>query len=46
LKSPRIKVSKEFRGESARSRIELSVSDGRRVHIEEEKRGSLLGSIV
>jgi len=43
LKSPRIKASEEFRGEGARSKIELSVSDGRRVNIEEEKKGSLLG---
>jgi len=32
----------KFRGEGARSRIELSVSDEREVDIEEEKRGSLL----
>jgi len=35
-------VREKFRGDGARSRIELSVSDGRRVGIEEEKRGSLL----
>jgi len=35
-------VREKFRGEGARSRIELSVSDGRGVNIEEEKRGSLL----
>jgi len=35
-------VREKFRGEGARSRIELSVSDGRGVDIEEEKRGLLL----
>jgi len=35
-------VREKFRGEDARSRIELSVSDGRGVDIEEEKRGLLL----
>jgi len=35
-------VCEKFRRESARSRIELSVSDERGVDIEEEKRGSLL----
>jgi len=35
-------VREKFRGEGAKSRIELSVSDGRRVDIEEEKRRSLL----
>jgi len=33
------RVREKFRGEEARSRMELSVSDGRRVDIEEEKRG-------
>jgi len=35
-------VREKFRGEGVRSSIELSVSDGRGVDIEEEKRGSLL----
>jgi len=35
-------VREKFKGEGARSRIELSVSDGRRVDIKEEKRGSFL----
>jgi len=35
-------VRKKFRGERARSRNELSVSNGRGIDIEEEKRGSLL----
>jgi len=46
LKSPRIKVSAEFRGNGARSRIELSVFDGRGVDIEEEKRGTFLELIL
>jgi len=33
---------KKFRGEGVRSRIELSVSDGRGVDIEEERKGLLL----
>jgi len=32
----------KFRGKGARLRIELSVSDGRGVDIEEEERGTLL----
>jgi len=36
------RVWEKFRGEGARSRIELSVYDGRGIDIEEEKRGSLL----
>jgi len=36
------RVREKFRGEGTRSRIELSVSDGRGVDIEEEKRRSLL----
>jgi len=35
-------VWEKFRGEGARSRMELSVSDLRGVDIEEKKRGSLL----
>jgi len=35
-------VREKFRVEGVRSRIELSVSDGRGVHIKKEKRGSLL----
>jgi len=35
-------VREKFKGEVARSKIELSVSDGRGVDIEEEKSGSLL----
>jgi len=35
-------VWEKFREEGVRSRIELSVSDGRGVDIEKEKRGSLL----
>jgi len=35
-------VREKFRRECARSRNELSVSDGRRVDIEKEKRRSLL----
>jgi len=35
-------VREKFRREGARSRVELSVSDGRRVDIKEEKRKSLL----
>jgi len=35
-------VREKFRGEGVRSRIELNVSDGRGVDIEEEKRGSHL----
>jgi len=35
-------VWEKFRREGARSRIELSVSGGRGVDIEEEKKGSLL----
>jgi len=35
-------VWKKFKGEDARSRIELSVSNERKVDIEEEKRGLLL----
>jgi len=35
-------VREKFRGEGARSRIELSVSDERGLDIEEEKRGSFL----
>jgi len=35
-------VWEKFREEDAWSRIELSVSDGREVDTEEEKRGSLL----
>jgi len=36
------RVREKFRGESARSKIRLSVSEGKRVNTEEEKRGSLL----
>jgi len=39
LKSPRIKLSEEF---GRRCEVEMSVSDGRGVDIEKEKRGSLL----
>jgi len=35
-------VREKFRGEGARSRIEMSVSDGRGINIETEKRESLL----
>jgi len=35
-------VRGKFRGKGARSKIELSVSDGRGVHIEEEKKETLL----
>jgi len=35
-------VRDKFRGEGRRSRIKLSVSDGRGIDIEEEKRESLL----
>jgi len=35
-------VREKFKREGARSRIELSVSDGRRVYIEEKKRESPL----
>jgi len=39
-------VREKFRGEGARSRFDLSVSDGRRVDIEEKKMGSLLELIL
>jgi len=35
-------VREKFRGKGARSKIELSVSDGRGVDIEEEKRRSII----
>jgi len=35
-------VREKFRGEGAKSRIDMSVSDGRGVNIEEAKRSSLL----
>jgi len=41
LKSPRIKVSVKFRSKDVRSRIELSISGGRGVDIEEEESRAL-----